>query len=97
MFQIDDFLLRGFHLGGDLIRPWLSPKLLHQLFGPVQISIEPLHNMHRQPYKLSLINDGTFNVLPDPPRGIRAESKAPFIIKLLDGLNQSKVALFDNV
>jgi hypothetical protein len=35
--------------------------------------------------------------LPDPPGGIGGEAESTFWIELLDGMNQPKVALFDQI
>jgi len=53
--------------------------------------------VNRQTHELALINDRPLDVLPDPPGGIGAETKPPFVVEFLDRLDQPKIALFDDI
>jgi hypothetical protein len=68
--------------------------------GPVTIAVDsygPVTDNAQSVYELSLIDNRSFNVLPDPPRRIRAEAKPALIVELLDGLDKPKIALFDDI
>src|SRR2546429_8534293 len=77
--------------------PRLPPHHLDHLFYFREVAVEPFHDVNRQPNQLGLIDDGALDELADPPGGIRAEPEAARIVELFDGLNQAKVAFFDDV
>ena len=95
--QVDDVLFWNPHAVGGLVGPRLPPQLLDQLFDFREVAVEPFHDVNRQPNELGLIDDGALDELADPPGGIRAEPEAARIVELFDGLNQAKVAFFDDV
>ena len=53
--------------------------------------------MHGQPHELSLIDNRSFDVLPDPPGCIGAEAKSALIVEFFNGFDQPKIALFDDI
>ena len=53
--------------------------------------------MHRQAHELALIDDGAFDILPDPPGSIGTEPKPALVVEFLDGLDEPEIALFDDI
>jgi hypothetical protein len=53
--------------------------------------------MDRQAHEFPLIDDGPFDVLPDPPGGVGAEPEAAFVIELFDGLDKAQIAFFNDI
>ena len=53
--------------------------------------------MHGNADGTGLVGDSTRDGLTDPPRGVRRELKALLVVELLDGADQTEVALLDQV
>ena len=53
--------------------------------------------MYRQSHELSLIDNRSFDILPDPPGRIGAEAKPALIVEFFDCLDKPKIALFDDI
>ena len=53
--------------------------------------------MHGNTDGTGLVGDSTRDGLTDPPCGVRGELKALLVVELLDGANQTEVALLDQV
>ena len=53
--------------------------------------------MHGNTDGTGLVGDSARNGLTDPPRGVRGELKALLVVELLDGADQTEVALLNQV
>ena len=53
--------------------------------------------MHGNTDGTGLVGDSARDGLTDPPRGIRGELEALLVVELLDGADQTEVALLDQV
>ena len=53
--------------------------------------------MHGNTDGTGLVGDSARDGLTDPPRGVRGELKALLVVELLDGADQTEVALLDQV
>ena len=53
--------------------------------------------MHGNTDGTSLVGDSARNGLTDPPRGVRGELEALLVVELLDGADQTEVALLNQV
>src|SRR5206468_10412199 len=85
------------HLIRDLERSRFSPEFLNQLFDLSKISIEPFDDVNRQTDQLPLIDNRPFDVLANPPRGIRTEAEPPLVVELLDRFDQPEIAFLDDI
>ena len=71
--------------------------LVHQLVGCLPHPVDGLHHMHRDTDGTRLICNGTGDRLTDPPGGIGGEAETTVAVKLLCRLDQTDVALLDQV
>ena len=59
--------------------------------------VDGLDHVHGNTDGTGLVGDSTRDGLTDPPRGVRGELKALLVVELLDGADQTEVALLDQV
>ena len=55
------------------------------------------HDVDREAYQFTLVDDRALDELPDPPGCIGAEPKSPLVIEFLNGFDQAQIALFDDI
>jgi hypothetical protein len=55
------------------------------------------YHMHRQTNGARLVHDGALDVLPHPPGGVGGKTETAFGIEFLQRVDQSEVALLDQV
>ena len=72
-------------------------ELLQELTGDADDLVDRLDHVHGDADRARLVGDGAGDGLPDPPRGIGGELVALRVVELLDGLDQTEVALLNEV
>ena len=72
-------------------------ELLQELTGDADDLVDRLDHVHGDADRARLVGDGAGDGLTDPPRGVGGELVALRVVELLDGLDQTEVALLDEV
>ena len=85
------------HLGTDLLGGRVATQILKELALHADELVDSLDHMHGNTDGTGLVGDSARNGLTDPPRGVRGELEALLVVELLDGANQTEVALLDQV
>lgn len=75
----------------------VATQVLKELALHADELVDSLNHMHGNTDGTGLIGNGARNGLTDPPRGVRGELKALLVVELLDGADQTEVALLDQV
>ena len=87
---LDGILMRA-RKGGEHQIPGIRMPL-----GYCQL-VDGFDHVHRNPDRAGLVGQRPRRRLSDPPRCVGRETKAPFRIKLLDGMNQTQVPFLNEV
>ena len=95
--NLPDLVHGHVHLLGDLLRRGVVAQLLEQLTGDPDHLVYGLHHMDRDADGAGLIGNGPGDSLTNPPGGVSGEFKALHIVKLLHCLNQTQIALLNQV
>ena len=85
------------HLGTDLLGGRVATQVLEKLTLHADELVDGLDHVHGNTDGTGLVGDSTCDGLTDPPRGVRGELKALLVVELLDGADQTEVALLDQV
>ena len=85
------------HLGTDLLGGRVATQVLKELALHADKLVDGLNHMHRNTDGTGLVGDSARDGLTDPPRGVRGELEALLVVELLDGANQTEVALLNQV
>ena len=85
------------HLGTDLLGGRVATQVLEKLALHADELVDGLDHVHGNTDGTGLVGNRTRDGLTDPPRGVRGELKALLVVELLDGANQTEVALLDQV
>ena len=88
---------RHVHLLRDLLGGGVVPQLLKELAGDPDDLVDGLHHMDGDADGAGLVGDGPGDGLPDPPGGIGGELIALGVVELLHRLDESQVALLNEV
>ena len=88
---------RHVHLLGDLLRAGIVAQLLQQLAGNADNLVDGLNHVYRNTDRTRLIRNRTGDRLTDPPRCVGRELKALGAVELLNCLDQTEVALLDQI
>ena len=85
------------HLGTDLLGGRVATQVLEKLALHANKLIDGLDHVHGNTDGSGLVGDSARDGLTNPPRGVRGELKTLLVVELLDGANQTEVALLDQV
>ena len=75
----------------------VATQVLEKLALHADELVDGLDHVHGNTDGTGLVGDSTRDGLTDPPRGVRGELKALLVVELLDGADQTEVALLDQV
>ena len=92
-----DFVFGQVHRVGYLVDARPPLVLLLKLVEHTVDFVHAAHLVERQPHDAALFGDGLQDALPDPPHGVGDKLEAARLVKLLGGLDESHVALVDEV
>src|SRR5918997_2918247 len=82
---------------GELLFGGVAPELdAQRALGPAK-AVQGIHDVGREAHGACLVGDGAGYGLPYPPGGIRREAVAHLGVELLDGLDEPRVTLLDEV
>src|SRR3569832_2089684 len=90
-------LQRHGQLFGQLFRGRLAADRVQHLARGADDLVDRLDHVHRDTDGARLVSDRAGDRLTDPPGGVGRELVAAAVLKLIDGLHQSDVALLDQV
>jgi len=82
---------------GNLLRRGLASPVLLQLLGDLVDLANAVTEVYRKPDHAPLISQCACDGLAYPPRRVRAETMTASIVELLDGFDQAKIALLNEV
>src|SRR5690606_8384557 len=82
---------------GDLLNRRLPTEFPNQLFDIPEVPIQPFDDMNGQAHQFRLIDDRPLDELANPPGRVGTEAEPTLVIELLDGLDQPKITLLDDV
>ena len=85
------------HILGDFLWGWFPAQLLQQLSGNANQLVNCLYHMNWNSNGTSLIRNGTGNSLTNPPGSIGTKLIALGVVELLYSLNQTKIALLNQI
>ena len=85
------------HLGTDLLGGRVATQVLEKLTLHADELVDGLDHVHGNTDGTGLVGDSARDGLTDPPRGVRGELKALLVVELLDGADQTEVALLNQV
>ena len=94
---LDDFLNRQPQLLGDFLHSGFTTQLLHQLAVAASGLVDNLHHMHGNPDGSRLVGNGAGDGLPNPPGCVSREFVALGPVELVNGTNQTGVALLNQI
>lgn len=75
----------------------VATQVLKELALHTDELVDGLDHVHGNTDGTGLVGDSARNGLTDPPRGVRGELKALLVVELLDGADQTEVALLNKV
>src|SRR5215211_145415 len=82
---------------GELFLGGVAPELdAQRVLGPA-LPIQRVHDVGRESDGTGLVGDGAGDGLPYPPGSVRREAVAHLGVELLDGPDQARVALLDQI
>ena len=91
-------LLRGeLQLLSDLLDRWIASEFLHQHTLRPGEFVDRLHHVDGNPDGARLVGEGSGDGLADPPGGVGGELETLPVVELLDGTDQTKVSLLNEV
>ena len=85
------------HLGGDLLRRGVVTEGLEQLAGDADDLVDGLDHVDGDADGARLVGDGAGDGLTDPPRRVGGELVALGVVELLDRLDETQIALLNEV
>ena len=97
LLDLDDLLGGHVELLGQLLRGGLAAQVLEHLALHTRELVDDLDHVHRDTDGAGLVGHGAGDRLADPPGGVRGELVALGVVELLDGADQTEVALLDQV
>src|SRR5712692_11261662 len=92
-----DLVERLPHRLGDLLRGGGAPQLLSERGLLLRVLAQELLDVHGQTNDARLVGQGAGDGLAYPPDRVSREARAPPRLELSHGVQQPKVALFDEV
>ncbi|CDN41615.1 hypothetical protein BN871_AI_01260 [Paenibacillus sp. P22] len=97
LHDLADLVRAEIHLGGNFLRRRFASELLQQLARDADQLVDRLHHVDRNTDGPGLVGDGAGNRLTNPPGRVRAELEAFLVIEFLDSLDETHVALLDQI
>ena len=85
------------HLGTDLLGGRVATQILEELALHADKLVDGLDHVYGNTDGTGLVGDSARDGLTDPPRGVRGELEALLVVELLDGADQTEVALLDQI
>ena len=97
LLDLADAVGAHIHLGTDLLGGRVATQVLEELALHADELVDGLDHVHGDTDGTGLVGNSACNGLTNPPRGVRGELEALLIVELLDGANQTEVALLDQI
>src|SRR5262249_31630934 len=95
--ELDNAVRRNTERVRDLCDLGIGAELTGELTNHVAHAVHVLDEVNRKSYRALLLRDRAADRLADPPRRVRRELEATLVVELLDGADQTRVALLDQV